>query len=51
MKRIDEDLMNSEYVTIDERGWHISDDAPAELKEEFKRFIEQAEQGAEIELK
>lgn len=51
MKKLDHDLLNSEYVTIDERGWHISDDAPDELKEEFEQFIEEAQDGMEIELK
>lgn len=51
MKNIDFDLMDSEYVTIDEKGWHISDDAPDELKKRFWRFLDQATDGAEIELR
>lgn len=51
MRIIDEELMNSEFVTVDEKGWHISDDAPDELKKKFKEFIEKAENGIEIELK
>ena len=51
MKIIDEELMNSEFVTVDEKGWHISNDAPDELKEKFKEFIEKTENGIEIELK
>ena len=51
MRIYDEELINSEYVTIDERGWHISDDAPEELKKKFKAFIKKAEDGIEIELK
>ena len=50
MKIFDEDLMNSNFVTVDEKGWHISDDAPDELKEKFKEFIEKTEKGIEIEL-
>ena len=51
MKIHDDELMNSEYVYIDEKGWHISDDAPEELKDKFNEFIKKAEQGIEIELK
>lgn len=51
MKIIDEELMNSKYVTIDEKGWHISDDAPLALKERFYEFIEKVNDGIEIELK
>lgn len=51
MKRIDHDLLDSEYITIDEKGWHIAKDAPEELKEQFSRFIKEAEDGMEIELK
>lgn len=51
MKIYDETLMNSEYITVDEKGWHISDDAPEELKKRFKEFIEKTENGVEIELK
>lgn len=50
MKVIDEELMNSEYITVDEKGWHISDDAPHELKAKFDEFIERASEGIEIEL-
>lgn len=50
MKIYDEELMNSEYITADEKGWHISDDAPVELKEKFKDFLEKTEQGIEIEI-
>ena len=51
MRMYDEELMNSEYVIIDEKGWHISDDAPEELKKKFHAFIKRAEDGVEIELK
>lgn len=51
MKIHDEELMNSEYITVDEKGWHISDDAPEELKNKFKEFIKKAENGIEVELK
>lgn len=51
MKRLDQEMMDSEYVTIDERGWHIADNAPDELKERFERFLEEAQDGMEIELK
>ena len=44
-----EDWMNSEYITIDETGWHISDDAPKDLKEKFHKFV--GETGVKIELK
>lgn len=50
MREYNEELMNSEYVTIDERGWHISEDAPEELKKKFNEFISRAS-GVEIELK
>ncbi len=51
MKDYDEELFNSEFITSDEKGWHISDDAPEELKKKFKTFIKRAEDGIEIELK
>lgn len=51
MKIYDEELMNSEFISIDEKGWHISDDAPDELKKKFNEFIEKAKDGMEIELK
>lgn len=51
MKQHNIDLLESEYVTIDERGWHISEDAPEELKEQFEQFIKAAEDGMDIELK
>lgn len=50
MRIYDEELMNSEYITIDEKGWHISDDAPDELKKKFNEFISKAESGVEIEI-
>ena len=50
MKVIDKELINSKYVTVDEKGWHISDDAPDELKKKFNDFIENAKNGIEIEL-
>ena len=50
MKIIDEELMSSEYITVDERGWHISENAPDELKEKFNEFIEGAQEGMVIEL-
>lgn len=51
MKIHDNELMNSEYVTIDEKGWRISEDAPEELKDKFNEFIKKVEQWIEIELK
>ena len=45
-----EDWMESEYITIDEKGWHISDEAPVELKEKFHTFINNVERGIEVEL-
>ena len=51
MKIFDEELLNSEYVTVDETGWHISEDAPEELKKKFKDFIKAAQTGIEIEIK
>ncbi len=51
MKIFDEELMNSEHITVDEKGWHISDDAPEELKLKFREFMKKAENGIEIELK
>ena len=51
MKKLNLELLFSEYVTIDERGWHIRDDAPEELKERFEQFIKEAQDGMEIELK
>ena len=43
MRIYDVELMNSEYITVDEKGWHISDDAPEELKKKFNEFISKAE--------
>ena len=51
MKIIDEELLESKYVSVDEKGWHISDDAPEDLKQKFKMFIQQAEDGIEIVIK
>ena len=50
MRQHNSNLLNSEYMTIDERGWHISDDAPDDLKKEFEQFIEAAEDGMDIEI-
>lgn len=50
MRQHNSNLLNSEYVTIDERGWHISDDAPDDLKKEFEQFIKAAEDGMDIEI-
>lgn len=27
------------YAYVDEDGWHIKDDAPEEMKEDFKKFM------------
>ena len=51
MKSIENELLDSEYVSIDEKGWHISDDTPENLKQKFKKFIQQAEEGIEIEIR
>lgn len=51
MKSINNELLESEFVSVDEKGWHISDDAPEDLKQKFKKFIQQAEDGIEIEIK
>ena len=32
-------LSQSEFVTIDEKGWHISDEAPEDLKKEFDNYF------------
>lgn len=50
MKIIDKELMTSEYITVDEKGWHISEDAPDELKAKFYKFIESAKEGIVIEI-
>ena len=50
MKAIGERLSQSEYVTVDAQGWHISDDAPDDVKKEFDTFIQQAKDGGEIIL-
>ena len=39
-----EEWMNSEYITIDERGWHISNDAPDDIKHKFDEFMKQINQ-------
>lgn len=51
MKIIDNELMGSEFITVDEKGWHISEGAPDDLKRKFEEFIKKAENGGEIELK
>ena len=45
-----EDWMRSEYITIDEKGWHCSEDAPAEIKKKFKEFINMTKSGINIVL-
>lgn len=44
-----EDWMDSEFITVDEKGWHISDDAPDELKKKFKEFIGETDIKIELE--
>lgn len=51
MKIFDEELFNSKFITIDEKGWHISKDAPEELKKKFNEFIKIAQTGIVIEIK
>lgn len=34
------DWIKSEYITIDETGWHCSDDAPDDIKQKFEEFME-----------
>ncbi len=48
MQVFDEELLNSKYVTIDEKGWHIAEDAPKELKEKFDKYISQIKEQGEI---
>lgn len=51
MKSFENELLESEFVSVDEKGWHISDDAPEDLKQKFEKFIQQAEDGIEIVIK
>lgn len=37
------DWMNSEYITIDEMGWHCSEDAPKEIKDAYNEFMEEVD--------
>ena len=30
---------DSEYITIDETGWHCADDAPDEIKDAYNDFM------------
>lgn len=32
-------FINSPYLIIDEKGWRLKDNAPAELKKEFEEFF------------
>lgn len=48
---INSELLKSEYVTVDEKGWHIADNAPEDLKKQFKAFMDKAKDGAEIIIK
>lgn len=32
-------FINSPYLIIDEKGWRLKDDAPAELKREFEDYM------------
>lgn len=44
-----EDWMNSKYITVDEKGWHCSDDAPEEIKKAFKEFMKMADNPIVVE--
>ena len=35
------DWIKSEYITIDESGWHCSDDAPDDIKQKFEDYMSQ----------
>jgi hypothetical protein len=32
-------FIDSPYLIIDEKGWRLQDDAPAELKKEFEEYM------------
>jgi len=32
-------FIDSPYLIIDEKGWRLKEDAPKELKEEFKKYM------------
>lgn len=42
------DWIKSKYITIDEDGWHCSDDAPDSIKKEFYNFMSQVNSGVKI---
>ena len=38
--------IESEFITIDENGWHCADDAPEDIKKEFYDFMSKVNSGA-----
>lgn len=34
-------FINSPYLIIDEQGWRLKENAPKQLKEEFKKYMEE----------
>lgn len=45
------DWIESEYITIDENGWHCADDAPEEIRREYEKYMKTVgNSGAEIYL-
>lgn len=36
-------FINSPYLIIDEKGWRLKEDAPAELKKQFIEYIKSLE--------
>jgi hypothetical protein len=34
-------FINSPYLIIDEQGWRLKENAPEQLKEEFKEYMEE----------
>ena len=36
-------FIDSPYLIIDEYGWRLQDDAPAELKKEFEEYMKSLE--------
>lgn len=43
--------IESEYITIDEDGWHCADNAPKDIKDAFNEYMDMVKKETEITLK
>lgn len=49
MQTVRPDFLSSEYFYIDINGWHLKEDAPQKLKDNFKKYMEQIRRPTEPE--